>query len=92
MLTLNEFGICDWDNQVMRKVVIPDSIPGQTICQGVDRNLGPMSVVCRVSAAGESTTPLMVASFVNESVLEKLKTEEFRIARTRYENLDKRRI
>jgi hypothetical protein len=50
---------------------------GQMIHHGVHRNLKHISVLCFVSAAGESVTPFMISSHVNDSVIEKLKIEGF---------------
>jgi hypothetical protein len=51
----------------------------QTIHHGVHRNYKRMSVICCVSAAGESLTPFVVSSQVNDKVIETLKIEGLRM-------------
>jgi hypothetical protein len=79
IFNFDEVGISEWEDRVARKVIAPVSISGQTIHHGVHRNLKHMSVVCCVSASGESMTPFMVSSQDNDSAIEGLKAERFRM-------------
>jgi hypothetical protein len=67
----DEVGISEWEDRVARKVVVPVSVSGQTIHHGVHRNLKGISLVCCVSASGESMTPFLVSSQVNDSAIER---------------------
>jgi hypothetical protein len=51
----------------------------QTVHQGVHRNLKHTSMIYCVSAAGESLTPFVVSSQVNDKVIETLKIDGFRM-------------
>jgi hypothetical protein len=51
---------------------------GPTIDHGGHGNLKHTSAVCCVLASGELMTSVMVSSQVNDSVIERLKTEGFR--------------
>jgi hypothetical protein len=79
VFTLDEVGLSEWDDRVARQVIVPVSMSGQTIHHGVHRNLKHISVVCCVSASGESRTPFVVSSQINDSVLERLKTDGLRM-------------
>jgi hypothetical protein len=79
VFNFDKVGISEWEDRVARKVIVPVSMAGQTIHHGVHRNLKHISVVCCVSASGESMTFCMVSSQVNDSVIERLKTEGFRM-------------
>jgi hypothetical protein len=59
------------------KMIVPVSMTDKTIHHGVHRNLKHMSVICCVSAAGESLTPFVVSLQVNDKVTETLKIEGF---------------
>jgi hypothetical protein len=63
----------------LRKVIVPVSMTDQTIHHGLHRNLKHMSVICCVSAAGESLTSFVVSSQVNDKVTETLIIEGFRM-------------
>jgi hypothetical protein len=69
--------ISEWEDRAPRKVIVPVSMTDQKIHHGVHRNLKHMSVICCVSAAGESLTPFIVSSQVNDKVMETLKIEGF---------------
>ena len=79
VFNLDEVGISEWEDRVARRVIVPRSMSTQTIHHGVHRNLKHISVLCCVSAAGESMTPFMVSSQVNDSVINGLKVEGFRM-------------
>jgi hypothetical protein len=51
----------------------------QTIHHGVHRNLKHIFVIYCVSAVGESLTPFVVSSQVNDKVIETLRIEGFRM-------------
>jgi hypothetical protein len=59
--------------------MFPVSVSEQMIHHGVHRTLKHISVVCCGVASGESMTPFMVSSQVNDSVIERLKTEGLRM-------------
>jgi hypothetical protein len=75
VFNLNEIGISEWEDRGPRKVIVPVSMTDQTIHHGVHRNLKYMSVICCVSAAGESLEPFVVSSQVDDKVVEMLKIE-----------------
>jgi hypothetical protein len=79
VFNLDEVDISEWGDRAPRKVIVPVSMTDQTIHHRVYRNLKHMSVICCVSAAGESLTPFVVSSQVNDKVIETLKIEEFRM-------------
>jgi hypothetical protein len=74
---LDEVGISEWEDRAPRKVVVSVSMTDQTSHHGVHRNLKHMSVICCVSAAGESLTPFVVSSQVHDKVIETLKLRGF---------------
>jgi hypothetical protein len=75
----DKVGISEWENRVVRKVIVPVSRSGQTIHHGGHRNLKQISVVYCVSASRESMRPFLLFSQVNDWVIERLKTEGFRM-------------
>jgi hypothetical protein len=77
VFNINEVGISEWEDRASRKVKIPVSITDQMIHHGIHRNLKHISVICCVSADGESLIPLMVFSQVNDKVIEQLNLEGF---------------
>jgi hypothetical protein len=79
VFNLDEVGISEWKDRAPRKVIVPVSMTDQTIHHGIHRNLKHMSVICCVSAAGESLTPFVVSSQVNDKVIETLKIEGFQM-------------
>jgi hypothetical protein len=80
VFNLEEICIFEWEDRAPRKVTVPVSMTDQMIHHGVHRNLKHMPVICCVSAAGESLTPFVVSSQVNDKVIETLKIEGFRIS------------
>jgi hypothetical protein len=76
---LDEVGISEWEDRAPRRVICPVSMTDQTIHHGVHRNLKHMSVICCVSAAGESLAPFVVSSQVIDKVIETLEIEGFRM-------------
>jgi hypothetical protein len=79
VFTLDEVGISEWEDRVARKMIVPISMSEQTVHQRIHRNVKHLSVVCCVSVSEESMTPFMVSLQVNDSVIERLKTEGFRM-------------
>jgi hypothetical protein len=79
IFNLDEAGISEWERRAPRKVIVPAAVTDQIIHHGVHRNLKNMSVICCVSAAGESLTPFVVSSQVHGKVIEMLKVEGFRM-------------
>jgi hypothetical protein len=79
IFNLGEVEISEWEDHVPRKVIVPVSMFDQTIHHGVHRNLKHISVVSCLSTVGESMTLFMVSSRVNDTVIEKLKTDGFRL-------------
>jgi hypothetical protein len=79
VFNLEEVGISEWEDRAPQKVIVPVSTTDQMIHHGVRPNLKHISVICRVSAAGESLTPFVVSSQVNGKVTETLKIEGFRM-------------
>jgi hypothetical protein len=92
VFNLDEVGISEWEDRAPRKVIVPVSMTDQTIHHGVHRNRKCMSVICCVSAAGESLTPFVVSSQVNDKVIEMLKIEGFGWAWTWHWNTGKRHM
>jgi hypothetical protein len=79
VFNIDEVGISEWEDRAPGKVTVPVSMTDQTIHHGVHRNLTHMSMICYVSAAGESLTPFVISSQVNNKVTETLKNEGFRM-------------
>jgi hypothetical protein len=77
VFNLDEVGISEWEDRAPRKVIVPISMTDQMIYHGVHRNLKHMSVICCVSAAGETLKPFEVSSHVNDKVIETPKIEGF---------------
>jgi hypothetical protein len=77
LFNLDDVCISEWEDRARRKVIVPVSLTDQTIHHGVHRNLKHMSVMCCVSAVGESLTPFGISSQVNDKVIETLKIEGF---------------
>jgi hypothetical protein len=75
----HEVGISEWEDRVARKVIVPVTLSGHMIRHGVHGDLKHMSVPCYVSVSGEFMTPFLVFSQVNDSAIETLKTEGFRM-------------
>jgi hypothetical protein len=80
VFNLDEVGISEWEDGVARKAIVPVSMSGQTIHHGAHYNLKHISLVRCVSANGESMIPFMVSLQVNDSDIERLKAERFRMA------------
>jgi hypothetical protein len=53
VFNLDETGISDWEDRKMKKAIIPSAMLGQTIHYEVSRNVKHISVIARLSAAGE---------------------------------------
>jgi hypothetical protein len=66
----------EWEDWAPQKVIVPASMTDQTIHHGVHRNSTHTSVICCVSAAGESLTPFVAFSQVNDKVIETLKIKK----------------
>jgi hypothetical protein len=79
VFNLDEVGISEWEDRAPRKVIVPVSMTDQTIHHSVHRNFKHISVICCASGAGESLTPFVVFSQVNDKVIEMLKIEGFRM-------------
>jgi hypothetical protein len=79
VFNLDEVCISEWEDRARRKVIVSFSMTDQTIHHGVHRNPIHMSMICCVSAAGESLTPFVVSSQVNDKVIETLKIEGCRM-------------
>jgi hypothetical protein len=79
VFNLDEVGISEWEDRAPRKVIVSVSMTDETIHHGAHRNLKHTSVICCVSAAGESLPPFVVSSQVNDKVIETLKSEGFRM-------------
>jgi hypothetical protein len=73
VLNLDEVGISDWEDRKSKKVIVPQSMSGQTIHHKVNCALKHVSVIACVSAAGESLTPYIVTSQDSPSLREQLK-------------------
>ena len=75
VFNLDEVEISEREDRIARKVIVWTSMSGQTIHHGVHRNLMHMSVEYCVLASGESMSPFVASSQVQDSVIESLKTE-----------------
>ena len=73
VFNLDEVGISDWEDRKPKKVIVPQSMRGQTIHHKLNRGLKHVSVIACVSAAGESLTPYIVTSQDSPAVREHLK-------------------
>jgi hypothetical protein len=79
VFNVDEVGISECEDRALRKVIVPVSMTDQTIHHGRHRNRKYISVICCVSAAGESLIPFMASSQVNDKVMEQLTIEGFRM-------------
>jgi hypothetical protein len=78
---LNEIGISDWKDRIMRNVVVQATIDDQTIHHAVSRNEKHISVIARMSAAAESLMPYIVISQNSSPVQEQLRKQGVRFGR-----------
>jgi hypothetical protein len=75
MSNLEEVGGSDWEDRKTKEVIAFAAMFGQTIHQGVSRNVKSISVIACLSAARESLLHYMVRS-QNSSTVQKYLTEQ----------------
>jgi hypothetical protein len=72
VFNLDEVGISDWEDRKTKTktVIIPATMPGQTIHHEISRTVKHISVIACIPAAGEPLTPYIITSQAPTSVQE----------------------
>jgi hypothetical protein len=72
---IGEVGVYEWQDRASRKAIVSILMTDQPICHGIPRNIKHISVICCVSAAGESLMPFMASSHFNYKLIKQPKNE-----------------
>jgi hypothetical protein len=78
VFNLEEVGTSDLEDRKTKTIVIPTTMPGQTIHHEISRTVKHISVIACVSAAEESLAPSIIIFQAPTSVQERLKKEGVR--------------
>jgi hypothetical protein len=77
---LNEAGISEWEDRRDKKMLIPKTISGHMMHHSASRNVKHISIITRISAAGESLAPDIVTSQDSQSLRRKLMSGGVRLS------------
>jgi hypothetical protein len=75
---LGEVGMSEWEDDQVRKIIVPTTMNGKTIHHHTSRSVQHISIITSISTAGECMTPDIVTSQDSDAIRKRLMIHDVR--------------